>query len=271
MDPSSTRTGGSILGDKTRMIELTKHTGAYVRPSPSRGTLGGVARNTNEAIFLCESAFNVSFSIHSLVSCPFFAFPFLLMRAPGAGYNVVLIETVGVGQSEVMVADMVDMFTLLVPPAGGDELQGIKKGIVEHADLVVVNKADGELVNAARQAQIEYTSALKLLRPKAAWNPRVISVSALNSTGISDAWGVMQEFYESQSQSGALDYERRQQRKKWMWQHVVDEVTERLHSNPQVKAVVNSISDDVANGIVTPDMAAARIVDCFELSIKQGN
>ncbi|KAI8507660.1 hypothetical protein Bbelb_150400, partial [Branchiostoma belcheri] len=145
VDPSSSTTGGSLLGDKTRMPELSRDMNAYIRPSPTSGTLGGVNRRTNEAIVLCE----------------------------GAGYDVILVETVGVGQSEFVVADMVDMFVLLVPPAGGDELQGLKKGIVEVADLVIVNKADGDLLPAARRIQAEYTSALKLIRPRShVWRPR---------------------------------------------------------------------------------------------------
>lgn len=168
VDPSSTRTGGSILGDKTRMTLLSREDNAYVRPSPSRGTLGGVARNTNEAIVLCEAA----------------------------GFDVILVETVGVGQSETMVADMVDMFVLLVPPAGGDELQGLKKGIVELSDLVLVNKADGPLENAARNAQLEYTSALKYVkRDTGPWTSRVMRVSSQTGKGINEAWDAMVEYF----------------------------------------------------------------------------
>ncbi|NXH21663.1 MMAA protein, partial [Bucco capensis] len=146
VDPSSSTSGGSLLGDKTRMTELSRDMNAYIRPSPTRGTLGGVTRTTNEAILLCE----------------------------GGGYNVVLVETVGVGQSEFAVADMVDMFILLLPPAGGDELQGIKRGIIEMADLVAINKADGDLIVPARRIQAEYVSALKLLRKRSkVWRPKV--------------------------------------------------------------------------------------------------
>ncbi|NWX01117.1 MMAA protein, partial [Caloenas nicobarica] len=146
VDPSSSTSGGSLLGDKTRMTELSRDTSAYIRPSPTRGTLGGVTRTTNEAILLCE----------------------------GGGYDVVLVETVGVGQSEFAVADMVDMFILLLPPASGDELQGIKRGIIEMADLVAINKADGDLVVPARRIQAEYISAMKLLRKRSkVWRPKV--------------------------------------------------------------------------------------------------
>ncbi|KAJ8407681.1 hypothetical protein AAFF_G00275380 [Aldrovandia affinis] len=152
VDPSSCTTGGSLMGDKTRMTELSRDMQAYIRPSPTSGTLGGVTRTTNEAIVLCE----------------------------GAGYDIVLVETVGVGQSEFAVADMVDMFVLLIPPAGGDELQGIKRGIIEMADLVVITKADGDLLVPARKIQAEYTSALKLLRKKSkTWNPKVTRMSSL--------------------------------------------------------------------------------------------
>lgn len=149
VDPSSCTTGGSLMGDKTRMTELSRDMNAFIRPSPTSGTLGGVTRTTNEAIVLCE----------------------------GAGYDIVLVETVGVGQSEFAVADMVDMFVLLIPPAGGDELQGIKRGIIERADLVVVTKSDGDLLVPARRIQAEYTSALKLLRRQSkSWNPKVHTV-----------------------------------------------------------------------------------------------
>lgn len=169
VDPSSSRSGGSILGDKTRMTELSRNDNAFIRPSPSSGSLGGVARNTNDAIVLCAAA----------------------------GYDVILVETVGVGQSETMVADMVDMFTLLVAPGAGDELQGMKKGIVELSDMILVNKADGELAAAARMAQIEYTSALKYLQPSTqGWTPQILPVSSHANTGITEAWDSMKEYYK---------------------------------------------------------------------------
>mgnify|MGYP002480279848 CR=1 FL=1 len=169
IDPSSARTGGSVLGDKTRMVELSKEENAYVRPSPSSGTLGGVTKHTNEAILLLEEA----------------------------GYDVILIETVGVGQSETAVEDMVDMFAMLSSPAGGDELQGIKRGIVELADIIIVNKADGELVNAARQAQMELLSAIKFVRPKhPAWRPRVLSCSAKTGYNVDKVWDTMCQFWK---------------------------------------------------------------------------
>ena len=167
VDPSSTRTGGSILGDKTRMGELTRSDSAFVRPSPTAGTLGGVARRTREAMLLCEAA----------------------------GFDVVMVETVGVGQSEVAVAGMVDLFAVLVAPGAGDELQGIKRGIIELADVVVVNKNDGELAPAAKTTATDYSSALRLVRSKTqAWTPRVVLVSALEGTGIDDLWSTVEEF-----------------------------------------------------------------------------
>ncbi|XP_025943286.1 methylmalonic aciduria type A protein, mitochondrial isoform X5 [Apteryx rowi] len=175
VDPSSSTSGGSLLGDKTRMTELSRDMNAYIRPSPTRGTLGGVTRTTNEAILLCE----------------------------GGGYDVVLVETVGVGQSEFAVADMVDMFILLLPPAGGDELQGIKRGIIEMADLVAINKADGDLVVPARRIQAEYVSAMKLLRKRSkVWRPKVMRISAKTGEGISDMWDKMTEFRDLVLMSG---------------------------------------------------------------------
>ncbi|KAJ1970519.1 hypothetical protein H4R35_005817, partial [Dimargaris xerosporica] len=167
VDPSSVITGGSILGDKTRMPNLSRNPQAYIRPSPSRGTLGGVAKNTHESMLLCEAA----------------------------GYDICLVETVGVGQSETMVADMVDMFILLVPPGGGDELQGLKKGVMELADMVIVNKADGELLNAACRAKMEYTSALKFMHPRTPeWRVPVTMVSAMTGKGLPEAWTTIQQF-----------------------------------------------------------------------------
>ena len=167
VDPSSTRSGGSILGDKTRMEQLTRSPDAFVRPSPTGGTLGGVARRTREALLLCEAA----------------------------GFDVVLVETVGVGQSEVKVAAMVDLFLVLVAPGGGDELQGLKRGIMELADLVVVNKADGDLAAVAAHTAADYAAALHLVRPRiAAWTPRVLTCSALTGTGIAEVWEAVAEF-----------------------------------------------------------------------------
>ncbi|CAH8854912.1 unnamed protein product [Trichobilharzia szidati] len=186
IDPSSQTTGGSLLADKTRMSELANDLNAYIRPSPSGGNLGGVARTTSESILLCEAA----------------------------GFETILIETVGVGQSEFAAADMVDMFILIIPPAGGDELQGIKRGIVEVADLVLVNKADGELLPAARRIASEYSNALKYMRSRRQnWTPKVKLVSSLNGDGLTEFWSTACEFHSSQIKSGELQRIRKEQLK----------------------------------------------------------
>ncbi len=193
VDPSSSTTGGSLLADKTRMPDLTRDPHAFIRPSPSGGHLGGVARTTNESVLLCECA----------------------------GYDVVVVETVGVGQSEYLVADMVDMFCLIIPPAGGDELQGLKRGIVEQSDLILVNKCDGDLVAAARRIKAEYTSALKYMRRKnEAWHPRVMMLSSATGEGLQQVWETMQQFREAMSEGGWLEEKRAKQRKMWMWSYV---------------------------------------------------
>ncbi|KAF9942283.1 hypothetical protein BGZ67_002302 [Mortierella alpina] len=238
VDPSSSRTGGSILGDKTRMTELSRNTMAYVRPSPSRGTLGGVARNTTEAITLCEAA----------------------------GYDICLVETVGVGQSETMVADIVDMFVLLVPPAGGDELQGMKKGIMELSDLVIVNKSDGALVDSARYAQIEYTSALKFVKAITSyWKAKVIRVSSMGGPegGIEQAWNTMKEYFHIMESSGELQRKRGQQRKILMWRQVSSELMDLLHEDDQVRAMSIKLEDKVLKNEVMSGAAAHQIVERF--------
>ncbi|KAI9298120.1 ArgK protein, partial [Neoconidiobolus thromboides FSU 785] len=193
VDPSSTKTGGSILGDKTRMYELSRNDMAYVRPTPSRGTLGGVARNTNEAILLCEAA----------------------------GYDIILVETVGVGQSETVVADMVDVFTLIVPPAGGDELQGMKKGIMEMSDIIIVNKADGDLINSATRAQTELISALKFMHPNTmGWETKVLKISSLKKEGIQEVWENLNLFNNFISNNNIKKNKRGQQQIRWMWREV---------------------------------------------------
>ncbi|KAI8597351.1 methylmalonic aciduria type A protein, mitochondrial [Dissophora ornata] len=238
VDPSSARTGGSILGDKTRMTELSRSTMAYVRPSPSRGTLGGVARNTTEAITLCEAA----------------------------GYDICLVETVGVGQSETMVADIVDMFVLLVPPAGGDELQGMKKGIMELSDLVIVNKSDGALVDSARYAQIEYTSALKFVKAVSEhWKPKVIRVSSMGGPegGIEQAWNTMKEYFDIMESAGELQKKRGNQRKIWMWRQVSSELLDRLNEDEQVRKMAHELEAKVLQNEVMSGAAAHQIVERF--------
>lgn len=237
VDPSSSTTGGSLLGDKTRMPNLSCDMRAYVRASPSCGTLGGVTRSTNEAIVLCE----------------------------GAGYDVILVETIGVGQSEFAVADMVDMFCLLIPPAGGDELQGIKKGIVEVSDVVVVTKCDGDLLPAARRIQSEYISALKFMRPRSrVWKPKVTRVSSLEMTGVSELWGLTQEFKQKRLESGEFLATRRKQLRLWLASHVKDHIMGRFHKHPRVHALLPTMEQMVMDGNITPGLAADYLLEVFE-------
>jgi LAO/AO transport system kinase len=235
VDPSSTRTGGSILGDKTRMGDLSRDPAAFVRPSPAGGTLGGVARRTREAMLLCEAA----------------------------GFDPVLVETVGVGQSEVAVAGMVDCFILVIPPGGGDELQGIKRGIVELADLVVVNKADGDLAATATATASDYAAALHLVRARSdAWTPPVVTCSALEQHGIDDVWAAVEDF--SRATAGAQqEARRREQARAWMRDELADSVLERLHADGATAAAADDLEADVAAGRLAPTTAARRLLDVF--------
>ncbi len=236
VDPSSTRGGGSILGDKTRMEQLSRSPKAFIRPSPSKGTLGGVARRTREAMLLCEAA----------------------------GFDVVLVETVGVGQSEVAVAAMVDVFALLLAPGAGDELQGVKRGIVELADLVIVNKADGALADLARHTASNYGHALHLLRPRTdGWAPRVLSCSALLGEGIDDVWSVVEEYSAAARASGGLDRRRGEQAREWMWSEVGETLLERLRADDRVQADVDSLEAEVVAGRTSPTAAALQLLDRF--------
>jgi LAO/AO transport system kinase len=239
VDPSSARTGGSILGDKTRMEELTRDPNAFIRPTPTGGTLGGVARRTREALLLCEAA----------------------------GFDVVVVETVGVGQSEVAVGGMVDCFLLLLAPGGGDELQGIKRGVVELADLVVVNKADGELRAAAEAAAADYATALHLLRPRTAvWSPPVVVCSALEGRGIDDVWKAVEAFRAALEPTGELARRRAAQATDWMWSEVTETVLEGLRRDERVAALVADLEQRVADGAMTPGAAATRILDAYRPS-----
>jgi LAO/AO transport system kinase len=236
VDPSSTRSGGSILGDKTRMGELVKHEAAFVRPSPTGGTLGGVARRTREALLLCEAA----------------------------GFDVVLVETVGVGQSEVAVAGMVDCFTLLIAPAAGDELQGIKRGIMELADLVVVNKADGDLAAVAGITASDYANALRLVRPRtAAWSPRVVRCSALHGEGVAEVWEAVAEFRAALTAAGELDARRADQARDWMWSEISDSLLERLRADRGASKVAGKLEAEVRSGRVPPTAAAEQVLRTF--------
>jgi LAO/AO transport system kinase len=236
VDPSSTRTGGSILGDKTRMGDLARADAAFVRPSPTAGTLGGVARRTREAMLLCEAA----------------------------GFDVVMVETVGVGQSEVAVAGMVDLFVLLIAPGAGDELQGIKRGIIELADIVVVNKYDGDLAPAARTTAADYGSALRLVRSKtSAWTPRVVLVSATEGTGIDELWGTVEEFRAALAASGDLGRRRAEQAREWMWSEVTESLVESLRDDDDVAALVARLEAEVTAGDVPPAAAARQILEAY--------
>ncbi|KAL6062043.1 Methylmalonyl Co-A mutase-associated GTPase MeaB [Balamuthia mandrillaris] len=236
VDPSSARTGGSILGDKTRMTELSRHPLAYVRPSPTCGTLGGVTRHTTEAILLCESA----------------------------GYSHVLVETVGVGQSETAVEDMVDMFVLLVPPAGGDELQGIKKGIMELADLLIVNKQDGDFVNQARRTSFEYKSALKLMQPKwQCWRPRVQACSSLTDQGLPEIWATMQEFKATLLKNGEFFQRRGHQRRSWLWKVLQDDLLTRFKQHASVRKQLAEVEEKVQAGLLPVGKAADDLLSIF--------
>ncbi|XP_075055245.1 methylmalonic aciduria type A protein, mitochondrial [Mixophyes fleayi] len=239
VDPSSSTSGGSLLGDKTRMTELSRDMNAYIRPSPTRGTLGGVTRTTNEAILLCESS----------------------------GYDIVLVETVGVGQSEFAVADMVDMFVLLLPPAGGDELQGIKRGIVEMVDLVAITKADGDLLIPARKIQAEYVSALKLLRKRSkTWKPQVTRISARSGEGIQELWKKMIEFQNTMLTSGELITRRRSQQKVWMWSLIQENVLLHFRNHHAVKHQIPLLEDQVVAGVLSPGLAADILLKAFSES-----
>ncbi len=236
VDPSSKRSGGSILGDKTRMEVLARTESAFIRPSPTGGTLGGVARRTREAMLACEAA----------------------------GFDVVIVETVGVGQSEAAVADMVDLFILLLLPGAGDELQGIKRGIVELADLVVVNKSDGDLVAAANHAAAEYRHALTLLRPPVeGWQVPVLQVSAVEKRGIDDVWQAVAAYREAMTDSGAWADRRSRQARSWMWGEIEEGLAERFRDDPSVDAALSGLEKKVADGKLTPTAAAQDLLGRF--------
>jgi LAO/AO transport system kinase len=233
VDPSSTRTGGSILGDKTRMAKLAVHPDAYIRPSPTSGTLGGVARATRETIVLLEAA----------------------------GFDVILVETVGVGQSEVTVSDMVDSFVFLTLARTGDQLQGIKKGVLELADVVVVNKADGEHAVEANAAARELTGALRLIYPRETlWRPPVLTMSALTGAGLAELWETVEKHRKVLTDAGEFDARRRKQLVNWTWAMVRDTVLDRVLGNPEVKRIRSELERQVLDGELTPALAAQRIL-----------
>jgi LAO/AO transport system kinase len=234
VDPSSTRTGGSILGDKTRMARLSASDHAYIRPSPSSGTLGGVAAKTREAMLLCEAA----------------------------GFDVILVETVGIGQSETAVSDMTDFFLALMLPGAGDELQGIKKGLVELADMIAINKADGDNVKRANHAAADYRGALHILSPRSEhWHPPVVTYSALTGKGIAELWQKTLDHRTAMNASGDFAARRREQQVKWMWSMLEQRMLSRLRADAATRARVKKIENDVADGRLTPAVAAEQILE----------
>jgi LAO/AO transport system kinase len=236
VDPSSALSGGSILGDKTRMEELARRPEAFIRPSPAGGTLGGVARRTREAMLACEAA----------------------------GFDVIIVETVGVGQSETAVAEMTDLFLLLLLPAGGDELQGIKRGIMELADLVLVNKADGDLAGAARRTVADYRHALHMLRPRSRnWTVPVEACSAHTGAGIPETWETIGRYRETLDASGELAARRAAQARAWMWSETTDNLVAALREHPAVRERLPALEAAVTEGRIPPTLAARRLLAAF--------
>ena len=237
VDPSSAVTGGSILGDKTRMETLAFAEKAFVRPSPAGSTLGGVARRTRESMLLCEAA----------------------------GFDIILVETVGVGQSETTVADMTDMFLLLLLPAGGDELQGIKRGIMELADLILVNKADGDQVALAARTMGDYRSAVQFLASRFDdWQTPVMSCSSINDEGIVEVWGQVDAFKEILSKTGQLQQRRAEQAKAWMWSEMTESLVADLKADERIRSLVPDIESAVLAGELPATVAAQRVLNLYK-------
>ncbi|MCB1355474.1 MAG: methylmalonyl Co-A mutase-associated GTPase MeaB [Maritimibacter sp.] len=239
VDPSSARSGGSILGDKTRMERLAREPDAFIRPSPSQTQLGGVARRTREAVALCEAA----------------------------GFDVVLIETVGVGQSETMVAGMADLFLLLIAPAGGDELQGVKRGIMEMADMILVNKADGPLLATATRTCADYAGALRLLRKRKQdpdGYPRAMTVSAMTETGLAEAWDAITALADWRRESGVWAATRAEQARAWFEDDLHHALLARLERDPKIRALVVALGDKVASGTTSPTAAAETVLAALD-------
>jgi len=236
VDPASKRGGGAILADKTRMAELGRRPEAFIRPSSAGASRGGVARRTREAILLCEAA----------------------------GFDAVIVETVGVGQAETAVAEIVDFFVLILPPAAGDELQGIKRGVVELADLVLVNKADGELAAAADRSAADYTSALRLIRPPLAeWQVPVRAVSALEGTGIREVWDDVAHFRAALERTGAWSRRRAEQARAALWSEIGDGLIEHFRAAPAVARRLAAAEEEVMAGTRTPTAAAGTLLAAF--------
>lgn len=232
VDPSSPIAGGSILGDKTRMELLSREENAFIRPSPSEGALGGVAQKTRETMLLCEAA----------------------------GYDVIIVETVGVGQSEYEVSSMVDFFLVLMMPNAGDELQGIKKGIMELADALVINKCDGESINLAQRTRNQYQSAFNLLHYTSFWTPKVMTCSAIEHQGIDAIWGMVVDFYYTALKENVFYKKRAKQNIEWMRRLMHEMIELKINQNPQIKSLFPQLEAQVTNGTTTPYLAAKRII-----------
>jgi LAO/AO transport system kinase len=237
VDPSSKRSGGSVLADKTRMEKLAARPEAFIRPSPSGGTLGGVAQKTREAAIVCEAA----------------------------GYDVIIIETVGVGQSETAVASMADFFLVLMIAGAGDELQGIKKGILELVDAIVINKADGDNIPKVQRAQHDYAAAMHFLRPATpTWTPPVLTCSALETRGIDTVWQTVLDHRNKLSDTGELEEKRRRQALDWMWMLIEEGLKEKFRSNPKIKKLLPRIIRDIEKGLASPTEAAEELLGLLE-------
>lgn len=237
VDPTSAVSGGSILGDKTRMETLSVNPKAFVRPSPAGRTLGGVTRRTRESLLLCEAA----------------------------GYDVIIVETVGVGQSETAVSDMTDMFLLLLSPGGGDDLQGIKRGIMELADLVLVNKADGDQARLASQTVADYRGALHFMQARTpSWTPQVESCSALNNKGMDEVWTIVKAFRGALTESGELAVLRAQQARAWMWAETAELLIVGLKNHSTVKSLVPTLESAVLKGELPATVAAQRLIEHYK-------
>jgi LAO/AO transport system kinase len=235
VDPSSGISGGSILGDKTRMSRLATQRDAFIRPSPSAGTLGGVASKTRESLMVCEAA----------------------------GYEVVLIETVGVGQSETMVAEMTDCFLALMLPGAGDDLQGIKRGLLELVDVIAVNKADAATLKAAELAAHQYEMAIHSIVGKQGNPPRVLTCSALHDQRVDDVWDAVEQHHSALRSSGELVEKRRRQRVRWLWAIIEDRIKQALRQHPRVHAIREGLEAEVLDGSLPPEAAARRILEAF--------
>ena len=237
VDPSSAKSGGSVMADKTRMEKLSVNPSAFIRPSPSGGTLGGVARKTRETMLICEAA----------------------------GFDVLIIETMGVGQSETKVASMVDFFLVLMLAGAGDELQGIKKGVLEMADALTINKADGDNLENAKKASKAYTTALSLLHPPSpSWKPPVLTCSALEMSGIEDIWKTVIDHNKKLTTTGELKEKRRQQSLDWMWSIVEDGLKERFYMHPYVKSLLRKVTQEVEKGVTAPTDAAYALLSLLD-------